>query len=91
MCGHYAVLTQSALSITFKILFNITLSSTPRPTKCSLSFRFPSQNSLCISLLPVTAPHSTHLIPLHLITQTLFGKEGVLKLQSLKYSAVSSY
>jgi hypothetical protein len=37
-----------------KIRFNITLSPTPTPSKRSLSFKFPHQNPVCISLLIIS-------------------------------------
>ena len=46
----------------FKVWFNIILPSTPRYSKWTLSFSFPYQNLVCISLLLVGATCPTHHI-----------------------------
>ena len=56
------------------IHFNIILPSNPGPSKRSLVLRFPDQNPVCNSPLPETCYVPTHLIPLYLITQIIFGK-----------------
>ena len=47
----------------------IWLSSLPRSSQCSLSFKFPHQNRVCISFLSIYATFSVHLI------QITFGEE----------------
>ena len=47
----------------------IWLSSLPRSSQCSLSFKFPHQNRVCISFLYIYATFSVHLI------QITFGEE----------------
>ena len=54
----------------FKIHFNIILLSMPKSSKWYLSFRFPHQNPVCISLLPCTQ----HM-PSYMITPIMFGGE----------------
>jgi hypothetical protein len=52
--------------------FNILLTAAPGFFKWSLSLRFPHQNPVCTSSVPLHATCSAHLI-LNLITRTIFG------------------
>ena len=58
-----------------KIHFNIIPSSTPESTKWSLSLRFPHQNPVHASPLPICATGPAHLILLDLITRTILGEQ----------------
>jgi len=59
----------------FKIHFNIILPSMPKSSKWYLSFRFPHQNPVCISLLPSTQHMSCYFIHLYTITRIMLGGE----------------
>jgi hypothetical protein len=54
-----------------------------RPSKWCLSFIFPHQNSVFISLLPHTVPCLSFLILLYLFTQIIFGEDYNLRSSSL--------
>ena len=58
-----------------KIHFNNIIPSTPGPPKWSLSLRFPIKTLYTHLLSPIRATCPTHLIPLYLITQTIFGEQ----------------
>ena len=52
-----------------KIYLNIILPSTPGPSRCSFSLRFPHQNPLYTSTLPHSCYTPVHLILIDLITR----------------------
>ena len=55
-----------------KIHLNIILLSTPGSHKWALSFRFPLQNPVCTSSLPISATCPAHLILLDFIDIDIF-------------------
>jgi len=64
----------------WQLNFNIILPSAPRSYKWSPTFRFPTQNALCISLL-VCATRFTPLIFLHFInTNNIWSGAQVMKI-----------
>ena len=64
-----------------KVQLIITLPSKPGSPKWSLSFRFPHQNPVHTSPLPIRATCPAHLILLDHITRTILG-EGYISLSS---------
>ena len=72
-----------------KIHFSIIHPSTPGPSKWSISLRFPHQNPVCTSSLPIHATYPAHLIHLDLIIGIIFGV-GYGSLSSLLCSLLNS-
>ena len=58
-----------------KIHLHIVFSSTPVPSKSPLPLRFPHQNPIYTSPLPIRATCHANLILLDLITRAIFGEE----------------
>jgi len=58
-----------------KIHLNIILPAIPRSPQWSLSLRFPYQNPVSTSILPIRATCLAHLILLVFITRNIFGEQ----------------
>jgi len=58
-----------------KIHFNIIFPSKPGSPKCSPSLRFPQQNPVYTSSLPIRAKRPAHLILLDFVTRTILGEK----------------
>jgi len=58
-----------------KVHLNNILPSTPGSSKWSLSLKFPQQNPVYTSHLPVRATHTAHLILLDLMTRIILGED----------------
>ena len=92
-----SILSQITLVHTFpsyflKINFNITLPATPKCSKSSLSFKFPHQKPICISLLPHVFHMSNPSHTLDSITQIIFGvRVKIMKLLIMHFSPVLCY
>jgi hypothetical protein len=56
-----------------EVLFNIILPSPPTSAKWALSFRFPHQSPVCISLLPHKCHMPAHTVLLYFVTGITFG------------------
>jgi len=70
---------------------NIILPSKPESSKWRLILRFPHQNPVYASSLPIRAICSAHLILLDFITRTLLGERyRVCDLTNLKNETVSA-
>ena len=66
----------------------ITLPSTPGSPKWSLSFRFPHQNPVYSSPLPIRATCPVHLILIDFIIRTVLCEQFVITFAFLKYQLV---
>jgi hypothetical protein len=76
--------------IPWEIHFDGSLPSTPGSSKRFLSPRFPYQNLVCNSPLPLRATCPAHLILLDLITRIIFGEECCLATGMRNFSIPSS-
>ena len=72
-------------SHSLKIRLNIIIPFTPGSSKWSLSLKFPHENPVYTSPLPIRATCSAHLILFDLITRTILGEEY----KSLSFSLCS--
>jgi len=77
LLGAHHILHVSGLRV------NIIIPSMPESSKWSLSLRFPHQNHVYTTSLPIHATHPAHLILLDLITQTILIEEYKLLSSSL--------
>ena len=70
------------------IRFHVTIPSTPRSSKCSLSFSFPHQKFIYSSVLP----HSCHILPFHFYhpTDIWWVKKKITKLLIMQFRTISS-
>ena len=73
-----------------KIHLNITLPSTPGSPRRPLSLRFPHQNPVRTTPLPIRATYPTQLILLHFITRTILSVDQYRSLSSSLCSFLQS-
>ena len=62
ICHLLALLGAHLIPHVIRIRVNTIPKYIPKSTNLSLSFRFPHQNSVCISLLPISVTRAAHII-----------------------------
>ena len=58
-----------------KIIYNIIFPSAPLSPKWSLPLRFPNQNAVKTSPIPINATLATHFVILNFITRIILGEQ----------------